>query len=89
MAMSSQIQTLTSAQWIDEPRAAVAVSEPNVPPIAEPAVYPDFFEVKSIRELAESQGVVPVRDIKIFAGGISDDENLDEMLDEIYRSREP
>ncbi len=50
---------------------------------------PDFFEAKSIRELTQSQGVVPVRDIKIFAGGIGDEENLDEMLDEIYRLREP
>jgi hypothetical protein len=46
-----------------------------------------FFEGKSIQELAQSQGVGPVKDISVFAGGIPDDEDVDEMLDEIYRAR--
>jgi len=48
-----------------------------------------FFEGKSIQELAQSQGVGPVKDIAVFAGGIPDDEDedIDEMLDEIYRAR--
>jgi hypothetical protein len=87
--MASQIQTVTSAHWMRKPGAAVAASEAQVLPTTEFAGNPDFFTVKSIRELAESQGVVPVRDIRIFAGGISDEENLDEMLEEIYRLREP
>jgi len=48
-----------------------------------------FFEGKSIHELAQSQGVGPVKDISVFAGGIPDDEDVDEMLEEIYRLREP
>jgi len=48
-----------------------------------------FFEGKSIQELTESQGVGPVKDISVFAGGIADDEDVDEMLEEIYRLREP
>jgi hypothetical protein len=47
-----------------------------------------FFEGKSIQELAQSQGVGPVKDISVFAGGIPDDEDVDEMLEEIYRLRE-
>jgi len=49
----------------------------------------DFFTEKSIRELAREQDVGPVKDIRIFAGVIPDDEDVDEMLDEIYRLREP
>jgi hypothetical protein len=46
-----------------------------------------FFEGKSIQELAQPQGVGPVEDISVFAGGIPDDEEVDEMLEEIYRAR--
>ncbi len=38
--MSSQIQTLTSARWMHEPRAAVAASGPHVPPMK--AVLDEF-----------------------------------------------
>jgi hypothetical protein len=48
-----------------------------------------FFEGRSIQELAQSQGVGPVKDIRVFAGGIPDGEEVDEMLEEIYRLREP
>jgi hypothetical protein len=48
-----------------------------------------FFEGKSIQELARSQGVGPVKDIGVFAGGIPEDEDADELLEEIYRLREP
>jgi hypothetical protein len=48
-----------------------------------------FFEAKTLQELAQAQGVGPVEDISVFAGGISDDEDVDEMLEEIYRLREP
>lgn len=49
----------------------------------------DFFKGKSIAELAHEQGVGPVKDIRVFAGVIPDDEDADEMLAEIYRLREP
>jgi hypothetical protein len=50
---------------------------------------PSFLEGKSIQELAQSQDVGPVKDIRVFAGGFPEDEDIDEMLEEIYRWREP
>jgi hypothetical protein len=49
----------------------------------------DFFSGKSLAELAREQGVGPVRDFSVFAGVIPDDEDVDAMLAEIYRLREP
>jgi len=49
----------------------------------------DFFKGKSIAEMAREQGVGPIKDIRVFAGVIPDDEDVDEMLAEIYRLREP
>lgn len=49
----------------------------------------DFFRGKSIAEMAREQGVGPIKDIRVFAGVIPDDEDVDEMLAEIYRLREP
>jgi len=49
----------------------------------------DFFEGKLLVELTQERGVVPVKDIGVFAGVIPDDEDVDEMLAEIYRLREP
>ena len=49
----------------------------------------DFFAKKSLAQLAREQGVGPVEDIGVFAGGIPEDEDVDEMLNEIYRLREP
>jgi hypothetical protein len=40
----------------------------------------DFFVGKSLSELAREQGVGPVKDISVFAGGIPDDEDVDELL---------
>jgi hypothetical protein len=48
-----------------------------------------FFEAKTLQELARTQGVGPVKDISVFAGGFPEDEDLDELLEEIYRLREP
>jgi hypothetical protein len=48
-----------------------------------------FFEPKTLQELAQQQGVGPVKDISVFAGGFPKDEDIDEMLDEIYHLREP
>ncbi len=49
----------------------------------------DFFSGKSLADLAREQGVGPVRDFSVFAGVIPDDEDVDGMLAEIYRLREP
>jgi hypothetical protein len=40
----------------------------------------DFFVGKSLAELAVEQGVGPVKDISVFAGGIPDNEDVDELL---------
>ncbi len=40
----------------------------------------DFYTGKSLAELAREQGVGPVKDIRVFAGGIPDDEDPDELL---------
>jgi hypothetical protein len=48
-----------------------------------------FFQGKSLQELAQAQGVAPVKDISVFAGGFPEDEDIDELLEEIYRLREP
>ncbi len=48
-----------------------------------------FFQPKALQELAQEQGVRPVKDVSVFAGGIPEDEDIDEMLEEIYRMREP
>ena len=48
-----------------------------------------FFERKTLEELAQEQGVGPVKDIGVFAGGFAEDEDIDELLEEIYRLREP
>jgi hypothetical protein len=48
-----------------------------------------FFQPKTLQELATEQGVGPVKDISVFAGGFPEDENIDEVMEEIYRMREP
>ncbi len=50
---------------------------------------PEFFHAKTLAELAREQGVGPVKDISVFAGVIGEDEDVDEMIKEIYRLREP
>ncbi len=47
----------------------------------------DFFAGKSLAELAREQGVGPIKDIGVFAGGFPEDENLDELLAELDRLR--
>jgi hypothetical protein len=49
----------------------------------------DCFVGKPLSQLAREQGVGPIKDIGVFAGGFPDDEDIDEMLEEIYRLREP
>lgn len=47
-----------------------------------------FLCPRSFEELAELQGVKPLENINVLAGGFPDDENLDEFLDDIYKHRE-
>jgi len=88
--MYSQTQTLSSARWVRTPDAAFAVTGTRMPGVTpESTADDDFFVGKSLLELAQSQGILPVVDIAVFAGGIPDEESDDEMLDEIYRQRAP
>lgn len=50
-------------------------------------VTSDFFKGKSLAELAREQGVGPVMNIRVFAGGIPDDENIDELLAQLEAMR--
>ena len=47
----------------------------------------DFFVAKSLAELAREQGVGPVKDISVFAGGFPESEDLDELLAELDQIR--
>lgn len=47
----------------------------------------EFFIARSFADLAAIQEVKPLSDIKTLAGVFSQSENVDEMLDEIYRER--
>ena len=47
----------------------------------------DFFTTRSIQELAEVQGVKPLKNPKTFAGGLPADQDVDAFLEEIYSSR--
>lgn len=47
----------------------------------------DFFISRSIDELAEAQGVKPLLNPGILAGGWPDDENLDDFLEATYQAR--
>ena len=73
--------TRNSATWVHPSKVLTEGDGPSL------ASDRDFFVGKSILELAQSQGVAPVEDIGVFAGGLPEDEDLDEMLDEIYRLR--
>ncbi|HYN14892.1 MAG TPA: hypothetical protein VES66_03775 [Terriglobales bacterium] len=47
----------------------------------------DFFSGHSIEELAQAQGVRPLENPKVLAGGWPQSDNLDDFLEEIYSSR--
>lgn len=90
--MNTEILTVGDTRWHRPPDEVIAAAlrrlDAQLP--IEKSLLGDrsFFEGKSIQELAKSQGVDPVRDISVFAGGIPDDEDIDGMLEEIYRLRE-
>ena len=47
----------------------------------------NFFANPSVEELATMQKVNVLKDISVLAGGIPDDENIDEFIGEIYAAR--
>lgn len=91
--MNTQILTRDRTDWghpfEDEMAAASRLIYAPLPVDRHQPGNGSFLEGKSIKELAQSQGVGPAKDISVFAGGIPDDEDVDEMLEEIYRLREP
>jgi hypothetical protein len=46
-----------------------------------------FFSRRTFADLARQQGVKPMKDATILAGGLPEDFDVDAMLDEIYRHR--
>jgi hypothetical protein len=46
----------------------------------------NFFTAKTIDQLIAGQGVLPVHDLSVFAGAIPD-EDMDEFVADIYRTR--
>jgi hypothetical protein len=91
--MNAEILTVYDTPWVTSPDEVSGKGMPllSAPVPADRHLAGDrsFFEGKSIKELAQSQGVGPVNDVSVFAGGIPDDEDVDEMLEEIYRLRKP
>ena len=47
---------------------------------------PGFFDAKTIDQLIVEQGVSPVTNLELLAGGLPD-ADIDAMIDEIYRDR--
>jgi hypothetical protein len=47
----------------------------------------EFYSGKSLEQLAEAQGVVPLNIPKLLAGGWPEGEDVDEFLEDIYSSR--
>jgi hypothetical protein len=86
--MSTQFTTIDSAPYISfaVPEAAAPTSG-GTPPEISPLGDSDFFKGKSISELAREQGVGPVKDIRVFAGVIPEDEDVDEMLAQLEAMR--
>jgi hypothetical protein len=47
----------------------------------------EFFLSRSLQELADMQGVRPIKNPGALAGAFLESDNVDEMLEEIYRER--
>jgi hypothetical protein len=75
--------------WVQRPDEVEATAESDTPlPVARPPLgNRDFFVGKSLSQLAREQGVGPVKDIGVFAGGFPEDEDLDELLAELDQLR--
>jgi hypothetical protein len=76
--------------WARPPEEVIAEGRALVGPLLADnflLVDSDFFSGKSLAELAREQGVGPVKDISVFAGGIADDEDVDELLAQLEAMR--
>jgi len=49
--------------------------------------FSDFFEAKSIDRLIIEQGIHPIENVEVLSGAIPD-EDIDELISDIYRDRE-
>ncbi len=91
--MNAEIRTVYDTPWVTPLDEVTRRKSPHflVPAAAHRNLAGDssFYEGRTIGELAQCQGVGAVNDVSVFAGGIPDDEEVDEMLEEIYRLREP
>jgi hypothetical protein len=87
--MNTRALMVYDTPWVQRPDEAEATGESDTPsPVSRPPLgNRDFFAGKSLSELAREQGVGPVKDISVFAGGFPEDEDLDELLAELERIR--
>ena len=78
-----------AAAWVRKTRSRTGQESDrtNVRPLTRPAGDQDFFKGKSLAELASEQGVGPVKDIRVFAGGIPDDADVDELVAQLKEMR--
>jgi hypothetical protein len=87
--MGTQLITIDSAACISFQGSETVAEPPHAGSLDEGNRLSDrdFFRGKSLAELAREQGVGPVKDIRVFAGVIPDDEDVDEMLAQIEAMR--
>jgi len=86
--MSTQFNTMDSAAYISFPLSKAtesvhAFAQSDINQLRDS----DFFKGKSIAELAHEQGVGPIKDIRVFAGAIPDDEDVDDLLAQLEAMR--
>ena len=85
--MDTETLTKGDAPWVKSPDEVMAAAlqqiSPPSPGNEDFATNREFFVAKSLAELAREQGVGPVKDISVFAGGFPEDENLDELFAEL------
>lgn len=86
--MSTQFVTLDSATYVGFPEPE-ALPGPKIVADSDARRFADsdFFKGKSITELAREQGVGPIKDIRVLAGGIPDDVDIDELLAQLEEMR--
>ena len=86
--MSTQYITIDSAPFISSPGSETAgIMQADSSADRHRLEDSDFFRGKSIAELAREQGVGPVMDIRVFAGGIPDNEDVDKLLAQLEELR--
>lgn len=89
--MNTEILTVADTPWRNPPEevSTAASGQLNAQfAVAEQLIGGrEFFARKSLAELAREQGVGPIEDIGVFAGGFPEDEDLDELLAELDRLR--